>query len=658
MRTHRRYAPLTAAFARGSASIVSATNLAALRMEAVRSILAGFGLLDATFFDGERVAVVPGIEIDPAMLDEREESPLIWPHEIAVRIGHETVRAIEEAIVPWIESHAFNHCVNDERIALYGSAEFAEMFSQARKLAFCGAAPYAAVLSRLAPYWYALRFAQDAAIAICDANAGSGAAVLAARARRMRADLGSAGANALASRWFGVDGFGAAAGGAYDVAIGADAEAAVRIDLNSLHGMRVEIATPLPVEILLSFETSESAAVGSFAVQSAAKKTLRAAPAAEIPAVGGSGGRILLLLRENYERAPDADSDQALLLAARLRGEGFSVDVRAASQGRPVEYDLVHAFNAHAAAQFRESLAAARAAGKPVVVTPAFVDVAAEAAWGIEVTTALSRSDRDERTFREHLSMLEKRRIETSAGGRGCEPHPGYTAALRELLENADAILCASPAEASAVAAFAAADRIVQAPPNLRDMSAAADIAPLVGTGGFILCHAPLEARANHVLLVRAAAAAGLPLVLTGPTTDPAYARSVRAYAGEQTIFLPEPDVAIAAALYRSATVFADVSWHRYGPGRLSQAAACGCALVISHDDAVEPRPGAVWHVDAASERAISVALTDAWTHARENPAPLADFAREVAAAHAGGDPLRAVAGAYAKASSRPRVGA
>jgi hypothetical protein len=198
MRFHRRYPFLQAWTSSGDlCDLVTPKNLAIARFEPTMQLMTGGGVVDLIFSDGDAVAVIPLIEVSPQMLLERELTPIMWPAAYSV-LPREHLEALETQIVPWLQSLAFARQLNREEIRAFSSRLPHEVFERARAANFLGAASYTQMSQACAPYVYAMRFAQkNKRVRICDANGGTGAALLAARAD-IRADLRSDELNALA----------------------------------------------------------------------------------------------------------------------------------------------------------------------------------------------------------------------------------------------------------------------------------------------------------------------------------------------------------------------------------------------------------------------------------------------------------------------------
>lgn len=591
--------------------------------------LRGGAFLDLVCIAGEDVAVVPFVEIVPEMLAQRESSPFVWPAGAAEILGEERTEEFERALLPWLESLTLGRQLNAETVRTFGDEFARKLFEAARGARLPGAARYAHVLEDAAPYTYAMRFAHEARAAVRDANGAFGSVLLARHAREVRADCGSH-RNELARRWFGNAHFGALeSDSGWDVAVcpaGEQLEAAVRVTLDGTQtdGRIVRVATPVPTDVMISFDSNESPVCRSFAVRVRQRKPRESFVHPLPAAAGGSSGRILMLMRDDYARVPDADADEALALAALLRAEGFTVDVAGATAARPAEYDLVHAFTLARANELEAPLSAAQAANVPIVMTPFFSDVSAGGAWGTAIVRALMRVAADETELEDSLTLVAQRRLEAPGlSAKRQEPYPGYDEAARAMLQRAGAVLVSGAEEERRVRDFGFTGSIQTAGPCL--VTARGDDESPVRGGDFVLVHAPLESRSNLLMLVRAAVKARVPLVIAGPLVDPEYVLALREQADERVTILSEPTESQAERLYRSARVYADVSWVSYGIHRAIRAAACGAALVVSKDSyTVSLLDGeTLWEADPAGETALAIALGDAWKNARERHAAI-----------------------------------
>ncbi len=662
MRTHRKYTTFGGRRLRGQVEELAETRcLAAARLEPVVRGLRGGAMLDLIFTAGGRVAVVPFIEIAPEMLQQREMSPFVWPHESAAILGVDRADAIERTLLPWIESLTLARQLNEETLRFFGDGSARDVFEHAREARFLGAAPYADVLKDAAPYVYAMRFAENHRINVCDAGGALGSALLSKIAPGVRADLGNEQLNALARQWYGCDLFGSIdESSACDVwiagpnAVERDAGVRITLDGASVAGINVEVATPVPTDVFVSFDPQDAPVCRTFSIEVRDPRPLRPPLLASAPqAEGGSSGRVLMLMRDDFARVPDADSDEAAALAGLLRAEGFTVDLAPSSCAHPSSYDLVHAFNLARVNELAPALAEAHAAGVPLVISPFLQDVAAQGAWGTGIVRAFLRIASDEIDLEDNLQLLAQRRLEGAGlSAKRQEPFAGYDEAVRTALQRAGAVVTYGSQEDRLLSAFGYTGPAIASGPCIPRGDADGAAAAIVGTGDYAFAHAPLEARSNLLILVRAAVDARVPLVIAGPVVEPEYALAVREQAGERVVLLAEPESGVAEALYRGARVFADVSWVPFGPHRAVRAAASGAALVLAKDTASRGRLGdeGIWEADPASQASIGAALRDAWKHAGERPQTLEAPVRRAVALGESRAALVAAVQAYAAA--------
>ena len=651
MRTHRTYPIFDLWNDAGLLGrVVSAETLAMARVEPMMRQANGFGVIDLTFVRDGEVAVVPFLHVEAGQLAEPERAPIVWPRSAAGGIADDVADAIEALLLPKLLARYLGRRFNREALfAFAGAAEF----DAARRYGFLGAAPYARVVTAAAPYVYAATIAADRRVAVVDEPHGAtGAAMLARSAAIVQADFGDAAALSVARAWFG-DVF--ATVEACDVAIGpagaALPDAPTQIVLHAEGPDAIPIARAIPIDVMFSFDPDDSDQVDAFSID-APEPELRRTAVGTPAAVGGSEGRLLFVVRGDGLSAGDSDTDDAQALALRLRAEGFTVDVVAASAVQDVgRCDLLHVFNLTAAAELMPVLKQARAAGLPIVATARLDDIAREGVWGARVTAGAARVTTDDQ-LEDQLAAVAARAIETvDAKPGGQEPFAGYAAGVRAALSLCDAVLVSGPEEERFVRETGGYDgAVVPVGPALYPEASAA-IGALVGSSDFALAHAPIAAAGNLFVLVRAAGEAGLPLVIAGPVADAGYLSLLREAAGPTVAFLTRATEEQIRTLYRRARVYADVAWEDRGPARAAAAVTSGAALVLaqSHYASRLWWPG-LWSTDRASIPAVAASLREAWD-AAGTPDTLACARR--AAAYC--DPvmgLAGVVGAYAHAQT------
>ncbi len=637
--------------------VVGAETLIAARMEPMLRQIGGFGVLDLTFARDGEIAVVPFVHVDGTMLADPEGPPLIWPESAADALDDTILDAIETEVTPWLLAHFLGRRSIEEIVRTFGGEADSTAFAQARAYGFAGASPYARVAVAGAPYAYAARFARDKRAIVTDAPAGAnGVAILARSTRTLVADLGDAAANAAARRWFGLAAFGATRDALpYDLAIGpAGADlppTAWRIELDSDAPDAIAIAEPVPADVLISFDLDDSARAGGFAIR-APDVRLRRPIGGVATATGGSGGEILIAIRDAAARSDDPDVDEADALAARLRAEGFTVDVRVAASVRDVErYDLVHAMTLTGIGDLGSTIARAFAAGKPIVATAHLDDLAAEGVWGAGMSTGIHRVSTDTER-EEHLALFERRNVKAPGLEVGRQdPVPGYSEAVVGALKLCGALVVSGQAEERFVRGLGFDGYVAPVGPCLPEAVGPEPIGHLVGPDDFVLVHAPVEARSNLLLLARAAMDADLPMVVLGPVVETEVLAMLREIADERIAVIPHASPGEIEALYRRARVFADVGWVDYGAARRARAALSGAALLLANGHYVAElwRPG-LWTADRASGRASRDGLLAAWAgfdsaEVRACAARVAVYCDPVAT-------LTGVVGAYARAQT------
>ncbi len=481
--------------------------------------------LDLTFSDGAEILALPAIRIAHEMLVERESSVLLWPHDCAAAVPADVLDAVEDRVLPWMLAQSLSRQMNTEIIRRFSDAVSERSFELARSAAFAGAAPYGDLAACAAPYYYARRFADAANIGINDRCGATGAALLAPFAQRVQCDLLDAELNALARAWFGRAIFGPLEG-SYEVGIQLEGSQ-VEIRFDGDEGQLVEVATPVPTEICVSFDPEDAPPVRSFRVMVKQKKNRRDCMLPAAPAVvGGSSGRILIVRHADSIRDSLADGDDAAELQARLSAEGFTAELRSSTDARIdlSSVDLLHVFGAGETGHL-PLLDRARERSIPIVATAAMSNITAETRWGTGVTGALMRTAADETAMNHYMEMIAKRRLNTNESvPSDAEPVPGFDRGVRAVLSKVDLLLVSGAQEEQLMRTrfgYTGQSRFV--PAYLPANQTFEPVDALAGTWDFILAHAPIAPYTNLSFLVRAARQAGMPLVIAGPVADSLY---------------------------------------------------------------------------------------------------------------------------------------
>lgn len=606
------------------ARFARADNLVAARLEPVLRQSLAKTVLDLVFRSDTGYACIPAILIDSPQLIGREMDRFVWPHVVEGALDDGAAAALESFLMPWIRSITLGKALNREVIRHFGTDADRLAFESAREARYVGAADIATSAHALAPYVYALRYAIGNTVAICGAPDGlQGAVLLSNCASVSVSDMTDADKN-IGARWFPAL---SQREGSASLVITGPAQAAqdiatspavrIRLDAGAQGGEReCVVAQAYPMDILFTYETLHGPATRTFALHA----PQRALPArGDVPAAhaatGGSGGRVLIALRNDWERMPDADVESALELADLLRGEGLTVDVT----GEPTtpdyaSYDLVHCFNLIEVPSALGFLARAKQAGVRTVLTATFADVANELTWGAETAATCFRQDIDEASLARFLGFFGRRALLSPGweerARRG--PIPGYDDLVRQALALSDVVIAESERERTVLRDVFGREGDVRVIAPFIPAHRAAAAEPPVTLGEFILVHAPLEARNNQIFAVRAAREAGLPIVLCGPARDMEYAARVREAAGDTAVFVAGATRAETDWLYATAGVVLDASWYNYGSGRLWRAALSGARFCASQNGAAVDIWPAVSLIDPVTYQGVAQGIREA----------------------------------------------
>jgi hypothetical protein len=615
-------------------AIMRASNLAYARFETTISHRVE-GLLALIFESPEGMAIVPWIALDGVMLMEREVSPLVWPSWMRW-LDPQECDAIEARVEPWLFSRVLARLENDSGDRFFEASQaLRERVSYARGAGWIGAASSNDVLSSIAPHRYAWRFSRGANALVKGAGAANGGALLSRRASSTTIVLEDTDAVNNARVWFDRDCFTAKTPAQrWDVYIGPrdpGVDAATRIYLGgdaTADELRVPIAKPLPLGIMVSFDLDDAPEIGAISVSTRAQLG-RSSTIVEPQSVGGSTGRVALVVREDARAGADADTDAAEMLQAGLTREGFSPSIVTPSHFDGSAYDLVHVFGYRYAGTIIEQLEVARSRGVPIILTPYADDARDESrTQSNNVMSALAGSF-DETVRGEYLTALAHRKLISSDQ----VPDLDLVPVLR-LFELAGAACVTSAREEERIrAAFAYSGAVARVPAYAQRIAESIDVSAFVGGDDYVLVRGPLDWRSNQYLIARAAASVGLPLVVCGTVADAlCYLKTCEAL-GELGMWLPSAGLRAEQerALVSRARVVADVSWSGAGLHRLATAAATRCALVASTNGYARDVWGdAVAMADPASVESIAGALRLAWDQSTERGLALAGITAAV----------------------------
>ncbi len=634
MRTHRVFPALQPWLWRADLlrELVNGERLAVVRMEPVTRGREPTVFLDLHFTDGERAVTIPLVYVDLAQLDIREADPLLFPQPLLGVVSDARAYELVSLLLPELERRMRSGGFWQEEVIRFGQAP---AFDAARGRGFFGAAPLATSLPRIAPAVYAQRFAVGKHVVAYGPDAHEFGAFLGG----ITTACDVVGADAAASAWYGaLDQADPAQ--TYDLAIGAGpapvaATTTVRVD-SDRSGFSIGVAAAIPADLMLQFQAGGDSAAGSFSVATTREPYAR--PAADIavaPEMGASAGRVAVVVRPDAAAVPDADTDEAAALAAALRREGFTVEVVAGVDALDAfAPDLVHLFGTRPGAFARHVAEWADEHKKPFAVHAYHEAPADGGYWGSIVAPYCFSYSGDDRSVTTYLELLGRRAVEVDGIGPASHfapPIMGLPDSER-VLALADVVFVNSEREFKAVEPFRQRRPTFIVSPLPLEAAPAEPLGVHVGSDPFILVHGAIGPEGNQLLLARAAAMVGAPIVMAGPIDDPQYAERLREFAPEHLRLLDEPSPAMRMSLYRTAAVVADAAWIGRSHSRLATAAGLGAAIVSSNARWLDlPNKGA-WVVDPADVRSIARGLGDAWDASIRRDEAIekcASFARE-----------------------------
>jgi glycosyltransferase involved in cell wall biosynthesis len=336
--------------------------------------------------------------------------------------------------------------------------------------------------------------------------------------------------------------------------------------------------------------------------------------------------KILFIARASLDKNRGGDTIQLRKTAESLGNLGVAVDVRPADEDIDYrEYDLLHFFNLMRPADI---LGHAKACGKPYVVSPLFVDYSESdrrtrkgpARWLLHVVAP----DRIE-----YLKVIARRLLNgEKVASPGYWWH-GQRGSIHRIIRNAALLLPNSFNEYHRLQRRFGVNCPYRVIPNAIDPKLfSPDPEPFLPAGpdtgreqDLVLCAARIEGIKNQLNLIRAVNGSSFRLILLGApaVNQRAYYEACRKAAGPAVTFADAVPQEELAAWYRKAQVHALPSWFETTGLSSLEAAAMGCALVITdRGDTLEYFGDEAFYCDPASPRSILEALKKA---ARADPA-------------------------------------
>ena len=300
--------------------------------------------------------------------------------------------------------------------------------------------------------------------------------------------------------------------------------------------------------------------------------------------------RILLQSRATLFSVPGGDTIQILKTAEALRAAGCAAVVATDLEPDLSGYDMVHLFNLTRPQEVYLQARNAKRQRKKVALSPIYVEYAeydrkGRTGLGRLAANALASAQT------EYLKVLARAMKNGEINkGTGALLARGYARLQRSIVELTDVVLPNSESEMRRVVrAFPiSGGKPCVVVPNAVDArvfnAGAGRAAKAPEAEGSVLCVARIEGRKCQLNLVRAMRDLPWRLVLVGKPAPNhlAYFRRVEGEAGPNTEIIGQIDHDALPAFYAAARVHALVSWMET-PGLSSlEAAAMGCAVVVT----------------------------------------------------------------------------
>jgi len=339
--------------------------------------------------------------------------------------------------------------------------------------------------------------------------------------------------------------------------------------------------------------------------------------------------KVLLVNHGSADSWGGGDGVQIRETAKRLQQRGHQVTIQNSNQPEVGDADLVHVFNSRVQAAFPSQLASCKRAGKPVVVSPIWINLG-RALWGSRGALPVLQKaiQQGEGTAAREFELLRTRKLVVTMDEGNLEAHGcgSYNAEwhgqIPDLMAGADGLLPNSWLELKAVQtdlhwcsdAFEVAHYGVD-PTLFLD----ADPEPFRRHTGirhpFVLQAGRVEPGKNQAMLCWALRNTQLPIVLIGGTKHwPSYAEVCKAISGDRLIVIDHLPQELLASAYAAARVHCLVSWMDTCGLVSLEAALSGTPVVgSSFGHELEYLQGDAWLADPADPTGICKAVIGAW---------------------------------------------
>lgn len=357
--------------------------------------------------------------------------------------------------------------------------------------------------------------------------------------------------------------------------------------------------------------------------------------------------RVLFLTRRNAFDAPGGDSIQLLKTREGLERMGVIVEIHDDARQDISKFDIIHVFNITGLPETSLfHILKAKSYRKPVVLSPIFWSEGELNTRGFRIAGFEFLHNKDFVDFVRcvsisalswlHLSRLVDAFILIRSNLQN-RTIPEYSLRIKlgkkriqtECLKHSDAILPNSFAEAALLQKeFEIDPQKIHVIPNAVDKNSPS-VSPMLfenqyGISDFVLSVSNIAIRKNNLMLIEAAAQAGLPLVMigVGQPNDPYYGLCLTRARATGALYLGglQHDSQMLASAYRAAKVHALVSWYETPGLATLEAAASGCNIVsTTRGSAREYLHALAWYCDPGDINSVMRALVSAYRAPRNS---------------------------------------
>lgn len=339
--------------------------------------------------------------------------------------------------------------------------------------------------------------------------------------------------------------------------------------------------------------------------------------------------KILLVNHGTASEWGGGDGVQMRETAARLKQRGHQVEIQNSDTPNVENAELVHIFNCRVSNSFIQQIATCKSAGKPIVVSPIWINIA-RALWGSRGTFALLQKafQEGERNVEKELEDLRSRQLKIDLGNGVLDALGGgsyklnWQSEVGRLLNSVDGLLPNSWLELKAVQtdlhwsgdSFKVAHYGVN--PKLFIDADPEPFRKHTGIKGpFILQAGRVEPAKNQAMLCWALRETKVPIVLIGGTSHwPSYAELCKSISGDRLTLIDHMPQDLLASAYAAARVHCLASWMDTCGLVSLEAALSGTPLVGStfgHE--LEYLQGDAWLADPADPSSIRKSVEAAW---------------------------------------------